>query len=281
MCDIVACEDGAILLIMDTMQKNRGNINRRRKIASVQKAIDIINLFNEGRKELGNSEIAKLIDVPTGTASGLIYTLKINHYLDQNPANRKYRLGLKLIDRAAVLLNQIDLRKIASPYLEEIGKWCGESVNLALRNEGEVVYIERLNSQHSLGIRSEIGKRAPIHSTALGKAIVAYLPQNEISNFLENHNFFPVTQYTITNSRMFETELEEVRARGYSVDEQENEIGGRCVAAPIFNQDGYPVAAISVSVPIQRLPIDQVTVFGVKLKEASSGISKKNGFRNI
>ena len=263
------------------MQKNRGNTNKRRKIASVQKAIDILDLFNEDLKELGNSEIAKMLDIPTGTASGLIYTLKSNHYLDQNPDNQKYRLGIRLIDRAAVLLNQIDLRNIASPYLEKIGNWCGESVNLALRDEGEVVYIERLNSRHSLGIRAEIGKRGPIHSTALGKAIVAHLPQNEISSFLENHNFFPVTQYTITNSSMFEKELEEVRTRGYSVDEQENEIGGRCVAAPIFNQDGYPVAAISVSVPVQRLPVDQVPVFGAKLKEASGNISKKNGFRNL
>jgi len=267
-------------MINSPIQNNKSHTSQRKKIASVQKAIDILNLFDEEKNELGNSEIAKLIDIPAGTASGLIFTLKINHYLDQNPTNRKYRLGLKLVDRAAVLLNQIDLRKIASPYLEEIGKWCGESVNLALRNEGEVVYIERLNGQHSLGIRSEIGKRAPVHSTALGKAIVAYLPRDEISSFLENHNFFPVTQYTITNPRIFKAELDKVRERGYSVDEQENEIGGRCVAASILNQESYPIAAISVSVPIQRLPDDQIEIFGAKIIEVSGIVSRSIGYRS-
>ena len=106
----------------------------RKKIASVQRALDILNLFNNGHVELGNAEIAKLLDLPIGTASGLIYTLKVNNYLDQNPANRKYRLGLKLAERAAVLLEQLDIRKVAAPILEELRDWCGESVNLAVRD---------------------------------------------------------------------------------------------------------------------------------------------------
>ena len=145
----------------------------------MQRALDILNLFNNGHVELGNAEIARLMDLPTGTAAGLIYTLRINNYLDQNPTNRKYRLGLKLAERAAVLLDQLDLRKVAAPLLEELRDWCGESVNLAVRDGNEVVYIERMFGDHSLGIRSELGRRGTLHSTALGKAIFSFLPESE------------------------------------------------------------------------------------------------------
>lgn len=156
----------------------------RKSIASVQRALSILNLFDKGHVELGNAEIARLVDLPIGTASGLIYTLKINHYLDQNPTNRKYRLKLKLAERAAVLLDQLDLRKVAAPLLEELRDWCGESVNLAIRDGIEVVYIERMFGYHSLGIRSELGRRGAIHSTALGKAILAFLPISQRDNLL-------------------------------------------------------------------------------------------------
>lgn len=164
----------------------------RKKIASVQRALDILNLFNNGRVELGNAEIAKLLDLPIGTASGLIYTLKSNNYLDQNPANRKYRLGLKLAERAAVLLEQLDIRKVAAPNLEELRDWCGESVNLAVRDGVEVVYIERMFGDHALGIRSELGRRGALHSTALGKAIFSFLPATEQKSLLTNYKFTPV-----------------------------------------------------------------------------------------
>ncbi len=176
----------------------------RKSIGSVQRALDILNLFDKGHIELGNTEIAKLMDLPTGTVAGLIYTLKINHYLDQpNPANRKYRLGLKLAERAAVLLDQLDLRKVAAPFLEELRDWCGESINLAIRDGNEVVYIERMFGDHSLGIRSELGRRGALHSTALGKAMFSFLPEPERQKLILSYDFYPVTPYTITDRETF------------------------------------------------------------------------------
>ncbi|HTX78236.1 MAG TPA: IclR family transcriptional regulator [Longilinea sp.] len=250
----------------------------RKSIASVQKALDILNLFDKSHTELGNAEIARLVDVPIGTASGLIYTLKINHYLDQNPTNRKYRLGFKLSERAAVLLDQLDLRKVAAPLLEELRDWCGESVNLAIRDGNEVVYIERMFGDHALGIRSELGRRGTLHSTALGKAIFSYLPNPERDNLLDGYNFSPVTPYTITDRDKFVAELALTRQRGFAIDEQENELGGRCISAPIRDRQGYPIAAISISVPIQRFPKEAIDEFGRKLIETSELISQRMGY---
>jgi len=249
----------------------------RRTIASVQRALDILNLFNNGQAELGNSEIARLVGLPVGTASGLIYTLKINNYLDQNPANRKYRLGLKLAERASVLLDQLDIRKISAQYLEDLRVWCDESINLAIRDGSEVVYIERLFGNHALGIRSELGKRGPLHSTALGKAIVSFLPEPEFNTLFSQYDFIAVTPFTITGLDQFREEVDKIRTVGYAVDEQENEMGGRCVGAPIFNHMGYPIAAVSISVPIQRLPVDAVRKYGSKLIETTKNISQQMG----
>jgi IclR family KDG regulon transcriptional repressor len=250
----------------------------RKSIASVQRALDIINLFNNINVELGNAEIAKLVDLPVGTASGLIYTLKINHYLDQNPVNRKYRLGLKLAERAAVLLDQLDLRKVSAPYLEELRDWCGESVNLAVRDGDEVVYIERMFGYHALGIRSELGRRGTLHSTSLGKAILSFLPETEKKTILSNYRFTPVTPYTILDRENFDLALVKTKQLGYAEDEQENEVGGRCVGAPIFDRSSYPIAAVSISVPIQRFPQEDVDKYGKKLLETAENISRKMGY---
>jgi IclR family KDG regulon transcriptional repressor len=249
----------------------------RKLIASVQRAIDILNLFNSGHVELGNSEIAKLLDLPVGTAAGLIYTLKINNYLDQNPVNRKYRLGLKLAERAAVLFDQLDLRKVAVPFLEELRDWCGESVNLAVRDGNEVVYIERMFGYHSLGIRSELGRRGSLHSTSLGKAIFSFLPPAERKTLFNQYTLYSVTPYTITEREVFIRQLEIIAQLGYALDEQENELGGRCVGAPILDRFGYPIAAISISVPIQRFPENDIEKYGKKIMETSEAISRKMG----
>jgi IclR family KDG regulon transcriptional repressor len=265
---------------LQTME-NPSSGKTRKVIASVQRALDIMDLFGDGnRAELGNAEIAKLLGLPTGTAAGLIHTLHLNNYLDQNPANRKYRLGLKLMERSSVLLEQLDLHKVSLPHLEKLRQWCDESINLAIRDGNEVVYMQRLFGNHTLGIRAEPGKRAPIHSTALGKAILSFSPPAAVRTFLEHYNFFKVTKYTITNFDQFVQELTKVSEKGYSVDDEENEIGGRCVAAPVFNQRGYPVAAISISVPVQRLPRERLDEYGGKVKEAAMAISIDLGYQS-
>jgi DNA-binding IclR family transcriptional regulator len=252
--------------------------NNRKAIASVQHALDILNLFEGSRTELGNNEIARMLGMDPSTAAGLVYTLKLNNYLDQNPDTRKYRLGMKLAERASVLLEQLDLRKIAAPTLEHVRQWSGESVNLAIRDHKEVVYIERLFGSHSLGIRSELGKRGRLHSTALGKVLLAHMSPEEREAILAGYEFIPVTPKTITNPQDFRAELERVRSQGYAVDEEENELGGRCLAAAIFDVSGRPVAALSISVPIQRLPQDRIPKFGEMIQKSALEISRNMGY---
>ena len=132
------------------------------------------------------------------TVAGLIYTLYKNRYLDQNPNNRKYRLGYKLAERTGVLLQQFDLRQTAAPILEKLRDECQESVNLAIRDGNYVIYIERMHGMNALGMRTEIGKREWLHSTALGKALLAHLPEQAIHKFTMECEFNSVTPQAIS-----------------------------------------------------------------------------------
>ncbi len=250
----------------------------RRRIGSVQRAIDILNLFGSQAPELGTTDISQALGLHKSTVSGLVSTLEANGYLDQNPTTRKYRLGIKLVERSSMLLKQIEVRKVALPFLEALRDSCGESVNLGIRDGVEVVYIEQLQSIHPLGLREEIGKRASIHCTALGKALVAWLPPDAIQQVVERCEFRPITPNTITDREQFLAELERTRERGFAIDDEEIELGGRCVAAPIFDHRGQPVAAVSVSVPLPRIPVSEIPRFAEKVRGTAKAVSSRLGY---
>ena len=205
------------------------------------------------KPELGITDIAKALDLHKSTAAGLVYTLQRNGYIAQNPENRRYRLGLQLVERAGVLLDQIEIRKIAMPELEHLRDWSSESVNLAILEENRVIYIERLLTDKSLGFRNHIGKRAWPHSTALGKAILSHLPPPQAQAVLQSYPLAAMTPNTITDIDRLLRQFEVFRRQGYAIEREENEIGGLCISAPIHNHIAQPVAAVSVSFPLSRL----------------------------
>ncbi|GAB5494408.1 MAG: DNA-binding transcriptional repressor XynR [Phototrophicaceae bacterium] len=254
-------------------------VKEARLIGSVQRAFDILNLFNHQTVELGITEIAKALDLHKSTASGLVYTLQANNYLEQNPDNRKYRLGLKLVERSSIVLGQLEIRQVATPFLNHLRDWSQENVNLAIRDYHEVIYIERILSNQNLSFRNEVGKRAFVHSTALGKAMIAQLPDDEALEILGSYELRALTAHTLLDIDDIMNDLALTRRRGFALDDQENELGGRCVSAPIFNHLGVAFAAISVSVPLPRIPCDRIDYFGNKAREVADDISERFGYR--
>jgi len=248
-------------------------------IKSLQRAINILDLFSEQTAELGITEIAEALGLHKSTAAGLVYTLEHNSYLHQDPETRKYSLGFKLVERASTLLDQIDVRQVALPHLRELRAWCGESVNLAVRDGGQIVYVERLTTTQSLGMRAKVGYRAPMHCTALGKAIFSGMPSREVEEFVAQSGLPAATPSSITDRAQFFQEVDRVREQGFAVDNEENEIGVRCVAAPIFDHSGRPVAAVSISSPVLRFPPSEVPQYGQKVIEAANAISARLGHR--
>ena len=249
-----------------------------RKIGSVQRAVDILNLFDSQTPELGTTEIARALGLHKSTTASLVSTLAANGFLGQNPETRKYRLGLKLVERAFAMLDQVEIRQIAYPCLQELRNQWNETVNLAILDGADVVYIERMLGTKALGMRSEVGRRAPAHSTALGKAILACWPITDVKTFVTWHGLPSVTPQTITDPDKFFAELDKVREQGYAVDDEENEIGGRCIAVPIFDHTGKAIAAISISAPTARLPMSDVPQAGAMVRETAKAISRGLGY---
>ncbi len=249
-----------------------------RIISSLQRALDILSLFGPQTPELGITDIAKALNLHKSTASGLVYTLERNGYISQNPDNRRYQLGLQLVERAGVLLDQIEIRKIAMPDLEDLRDWASESVNLAILDENQIIYIERLLTDKSLGFRNHIGKRAWPHSTALGKAILSHLPPQQALAVLQSYPLKSMTPNTITDINRLMQQFEVFRQQGYAIEREENEIGGLCISAPIHNYGAVPIAAVSVSFPLSRLDEAIIADCGQKVREVAQRMSVKLGY---
>ena len=249
-----------------------------RIISSLQRALDILSLFGPQSPELGITDIAKALNLHKSTASGLVYTLQHNGYLAQNPENRRYHLGLQLVERAGVLLDQIEIRKIAMPELEHLRDWSSESANLAILEENQIIYIERLLTDKSLGFRNHIGKRAWPHSTALGKAILSHLPTKQALAVLQSYPLQSMTPNTITDVDQLMRQFEGFRRCGYAIEREENEIGGLCISAPIHNHTAIPVAAVSVSFPLSRLNEAMISTYGAEIQDVARRISEKLGY---
>jgi DNA-binding IclR family transcriptional regulator len=249
-----------------------------KKIGAVQRAVDILNLFDSASPELGTTEIAKALGLHKSTAASLVYTLEANGYLTQNPNSRKYRLGFKLLERANSVLDHIDVREIALPWLRQLHDECGETVNLGILDGADVVYIESLLSTRVLGMHSKVGKRTPAHSAALGKAILGFLPLQDAREYIAQYGLPAMTPNTISDSTKFLQELERVREQGFAIDDEENELGGRCVAAPIFDHESNPALALSISVPSARLSLADVPQLAARVLQVAKTISHSLGY---
>jgi IclR family KDG regulon transcriptional repressor len=247
-------------------------------IGSVQRAVDILNLFDGQCPQLGTTDIARALGLHKSTVASLVYTLEANGYLTQDPESRKYRLGLKLVERASAMLEQVEIRQIAHPFLQQLRDKWNETVNLAVLDGSDIVYIERFLGTKALGMRSEVGNRAPAHCTALGKAILACYPAAYVQSFVKRYGLVSVTPKTITDPDEFLADIEKTREQGFGLDDEENEIGGRCVAVPIFDHTGSAVGAVSISAPTARLPVDQVKDAGAMVRDTAKAISRGLGY---
>ena len=208
-----------------------------------------------------------------------MYTLERNGYIAQNPENRRYHLGLQLgRGGPACSLIKSKSARLPMPELEHLRDWSSESVNLAILEENQFIYIERLLTDKSLGFRNHIGKRAWPHSTALGKAILSHLPSQQALAVLTSYPLQSMTPNTITEIDQLMRQFDDFRQQGYAIEREENEIGGLCISAPIHNHRAMPVAAVSVSFPLSRLNEAMISTYGAKIQDVAQRISEKLGY---
>jgi DNA-binding IclR family transcriptional regulator len=190
----------------------------------------------------------------------------------------RFRLGTQTMSLSNKVLASIDLPDVARSYMRQLSDLTNETVNLSIREETQILYLAQVESSQSVRMMSTIGTRSHLHSTAMGKAILAFLPDDEQAALLKELELTPNTSATITERTLLAKELATIHKQGFAIDDEENEGGVRCVGAPIFNHTGYAFAGISISGPAYRLPLARLKALSRPLIETTAAISARLGY---
>ncbi len=259
------------------MTNERRKIMSERLIQSIERAANVLELFLTTSPELSVKEISEKLQLSKSTVHGIIKTLEHRGYLQQNPEDLKYKLGIKLFTLGNFVGKHLDIGNIARPIIRDLADELNETVHLVTLQRDEVVYIEKVEGPRALTIYSHIGKRAPVHCTGVGKAILAYLSEIEVDRLLSSASLEAFTEHTMTDVNQIKKHLVSVRETGYAVDDEEIELGLKCIAAPIFNHKGNVIASISCAAPKMRLDEEKQPKVIAGIKRAASEISTSLG----
>jgi IclR family KDG regulon transcriptional repressor len=198
--------------------------------------------------------------------------------VDKHPDTGRYHLGLRLFELGSKAISVLDLREQSRPFLDRILNETQETVHLCILDEGEVLYLEKLEPRRSVRLASRVGRRVPAYCTSVGKAILAELPDAEVDGIIRRSGLKRITPNTITTPVGLKEELKKIRAQGYSVDDEENEEGVRCVGAVVRGYSGRPVGAMSVSGPAFRVTRASVAEIAKSVTDAAAALSKELGY---
>ncbi len=256
------------------------NGRRGAGLSSVRNAARLLCAFTPADRDIGVSELAARLGIAKSTVHRLLSTLMLEGLIDQDPSTGRYRLGLKLYELGTIVADHLDLHEVVSGPIDELRNRTGENVHVAILDGGEVVYVARRESPHTLRLFERVGHRNHAHCTSTGKVLLAFLPEPERAAILDRQPLVPHTPYTITDRNRLEQELEAIRRRGWADNINESELGVTSVAAPIRDAGGRVVAAISVAGPGPRFTADTIRRIAAETVRTAEGISVRLGYRH-
>ncbi len=242
------------------MQKGKTEAGKNKTVQSLERALSIIEQMAQAGRPINISELSEKVNLKISTVHRLLNTLVERGYVEQNRENNRYQLGLKLLEIANSIFTYADLRTMCRPFLAELVKKCNETANLAILDHSEIVYIDQIESHNYIIVKmfAQVGNRGPVHCTASGKILLAYLSETEQDQILSAIDLKPFTGNTITQASELKKELNQAKKQGYALDWGEMEEYVRCIAAPIFNYENKAVASIGISGPENRITTNYV-----------------------
>ncbi|MGC2110522.1 MAG: IclR family transcriptional regulator [Candidatus Korobacteraceae bacterium] len=246
---------------------------------AVERTLLILEAAAQREGGMSNAEFSRKLKIPKSSASYILRTLEHHGYLRRSGEDGKYQLGMKVLSLSRAALNGIDVREVALPVMRRLVDQIHITTHLAILDHGEAVYVEKVEAPGFIKMNTWIGRRMEVHSTAVGKALLAYLDPEERDHILHQRGLKKLTHHTITTLPKLLKEFEHVRQLGYSVDDEENNLGARCVGAPIFNSEGRVEAAVASTGTINDVPRDAVPHIADMVKEAGRRISHQIGYR--
>lgn len=248
-------------------------------VQSIDRALTIIEVLSNYNEGLGVTEISQQVDLHKSTVYRLLSTLIYKGYVVQDMESNKYKITLKLFELGSKKVESMDLLSASKTFTRKLMEVVNEVVHLVVRDGNEIVYIDKVEANNTIRMASTIGKRGPMYCTATGKVILAFMPESQCANILNNSNLEFKTDKTIVEMDALKNQLKEINKMGYAIDDEENELGVRCVGAPIFNRKGEIEGAISVSGPSTRVTEDKVEAIALEVTKYALLISEEIGYR--
>jgi len=251
---------------------------------SLERGLAILSSFHSDRQLIGVSELSRELELSRSTAHRYISTLARLGYLQQDQDSKRYRLGPKVLDLGFSAINSMDLREISAPHLRQLSDKTGYTVNLAILDGTDVVYIERCRTarpgQWEIDLNLHVGARLPAYCTAMGKAILAFVPEDRREEIIAQIDFAPRGPNTITDPQAFRDELARIRESGIAVNNEELAYGLRSIAAPIHSHSGEVVSALNLAVHRTMVSMDELIArLGPAVRQTARDISLGMGHR--
>jgi IclR family transcriptional regulator, KDG regulon repressor len=258
--------------------RDRSSVERESgQVKILSRAVAVLDAFTTQRPQLTLADLSELLAVNKPTLLRILRTLEDEGLLVRH--DKTYQLGPRVLSIGNVYLSTLSVHEAALPDLNDLAEKCGQTVNLAMLDDLEVVYLAILHAQTVIGIQGEIGGRHPAHATSLGKVLLADLPDVELRKRLASKPLVKLTNNTITDPRVLLDHVQQVRRQGFAVDLEERSTGVRCVAAPIRNRLGKAVMAASIAGPIFNMADARIPSLCEDLTATVTAISAKLGFR--
>lgn len=251
---------------------------RTYNITSVQRCLRLLTLFAKAPSGLAASEVAKLSGLPVSTVHRFLVNLETAGFLDCSGTG-KYHLGIACFSIGHAALSQLDIRRLSLPYLQALNQHTRETIHLTVRQGLTAVYVEKLDSLEHLRTFSRIGGSVPLYCTAVGKVMLAYLPEEELEKILPLIETKKLTPNTVGSAQELQRQLQRVRKNGYAFDLEEHEPHIRCIAAPIWDHTGSVNASLSLTAPTVRMGVPRLRQLAPMIQEAGLRISKDLGYQ--
>ena len=242
---------------------------------AVERALNILEAAANRRDGLTNSEISHKLGIPKSSASYILRTLERRGYLRRDPETGRYRLGLKILSLGGDARANLDLAEVALPFMRGLQDRIHLTIHLAVLDQGEAVYIEKVEAPGFFKVNTWVGRRMYLHSTSVGKCLLAWLPKPEVETLLRQQGMKKRTPKTISSVAKLLSGLERVREQGHALDDEENSLGARCVCAPIFDATGGVTAALGVSGTLTQMDEENMVKIVDALKETARRISRQ------
>jgi len=248
---------------------------------SVRRAITILEYLAKAQEPKELTAVSHDLAMNKSTVYRFLATLAEAGYVRQESDTGRYALGPRVAWLAARFLETVDIRQLARPILEELGRESGETIHLAILDQDEVVYIDKIEGRQAVQMASRVGSRLPVHSTALGKVLLADLPESQWQRYISEIGLTPYTPNTIVAPEAFFEHLRQVQRQNYSIDNVENEEGVRCVAAPIRDHTRETIAALSISGSTITMTPEKVESLVPLVQKGALAISEQLGFKRL